>query len=221
MRTWPTSTPGRSRSSSATRPPVSPSPATATPNPLRSAKGGREPDAVDARLQVGKGPGKAAADDGKLAQVSFSFKSSVISVNVTPILPRRFIRGSLAQAQATLPLNAYAFPPITIDPLTCVPGDGTRINSAQKPPAETSLVKAELTPASPAFKSILQRRRSLGFDLCFLCTVTSITKVSSPFPGPRRRSPRDLFCAALGPLSSADPRPSRSEQWQSGVKRRG
>jgi len=51
------------------------------------------------------------------------------------------MRGSLARAQATVPLNAYAFPPITIYPLTCVPGDGTRINSAQKLPAETSLVK--------------------------------------------------------------------------------
>jgi hypothetical protein len=94
-----------------------------------------------------------ARDGGGDGQVSFSFKASAISVNVTPKLPRRFIRGSLARAQATLPLNAYASPPITIDPLTSVPGDGTRINSAQKPPAETSLVKAvELTPASPTLQ---------------------------------------------------------------------
>jgi hypothetical protein len=143
------------------------------------------PTRIDS-LQIVAAPSarKAAADNGKLAQVSFLFKSAAISVNATPILPRTFIRGSLARAQATLPLNAYAFPSITIDPLTCVPGDGTRINSAQKPPAETSLVKAELIPASPVFKSILQRRRSLGFDLCFLCTVTSMTKGVLPVSGP-------------------------------------
>jgi len=129
------------------------------------------------QFQKIQGPQWKGVTSEATGQVSFSIKASAISVNVTPILPRTFIRGSLARAQATLPLNAYAFTPITIDPLTCAPGDGTRINSAQKPPAETSLVKAvELTPVSPAFKSILQRRRSLGFDLCFLCTVTSITK---------------------------------------------
>jgi hypothetical protein len=97
-------------------------------------------------------------------------KSSVIAVNVTPILPRTFIPGSLGRAQATLPQNANVFPLITIVPLTGVPGEGTRINSAQKPPAETSLVKVELTNASPAFKSILHRRRSWGsFAACEWC----------------------------------------------------
>jgi hypothetical protein len=44
----------------------------------------------------------------------------------------------------------YSCPPIVIAPVTCVPGNGTRINSAQKPPAETSMVKAaELAPRLP------------------------------------------------------------------------
>src|ERR1700674_1636224 len=87
-------------------------------------------------------------------------------MNVTPIRPRRFTRGSLALAQTILPLKLYSCSPIVIAPTTCVPGDGTRISSAEKPPPETSMVKAvELAPASPAFRSILYRRPTRGLDL--------------------------------------------------------
>ena len=50
------------------------------------------------------------------AQVTVFLNASAISLNVTPIRPRRFTRGSLARAQTILPLKVYSCPPIVIDP---------------------------------------------------------------------------------------------------------
>jgi len=152
------------------------------------------------QFQKIQGPQWKGVTSEATGQVSFSIKASAISVNVTPILPRTFIRGSLARAQATLPLNAYAFTPITIDPsparLRWHPhqlGAETACRnvfgeSGGTDPRVSSLQIDPPAPAKPWVRSLLPLHGNFH------------NEVSSPSPGPRRRSPRDRFRAALGLL---------------------
>src|SRR3954468_24139070 len=103
--------------------------------------------------------------------------------NAIPILPRTLSDESPGTFQATRPANDTLFPLLSIDPSTGVPGIRTRIDSVQKPPADTSRVK------DTAFPSITLKRRRCRSSLRTLRMVPlDATR--------RRRSNQFLACAA-------------------------